>query len=533
MMLSYVRRNLAITLGLVVLHITSGCSLHLEDIDRELADKAKQDAGEISDGSRTGAPDAAELDRGIDGTGGGPVGSDASGAGLDASLTDSEGRAEAPIKDASPLVSPEAGCSRDSDCPVDLAQCKASLCKSGICASATAYHLMASQFTIAGPPRAGLAGHRNGLIAAIYPYLFVVNAGGVAAFDVSNPKSGSPRPVRIDGLPSTPVVAVIAVGKVVYFVGSSTTADNGALQPLSWIDISSDGAVSPEGDVLHANVPLRVFIEPPLMPLQRPTKIDSLYNVLPSRPDGLFLVYNSKRSLHVFSHRAAQTPGDDGHRRPLLESGAGYGSRCCSGQRLAPRRLHQRWAAAQVRADNHARHERCQCWLAGYGAHDGGRPNGIRQQFYRRGALDERSADPRSDHRRPRSDHRDPSHAVLADENTATLSGITKVDPSTYVDLERYTPGIAASQVVVAPPVWISSTLALGLSADLVDPLGKTLVRLISVTGSKLSANTDAQVLPSPPATIDIASSNGFAYALGADATFNTVYILAPSCSLN
>ena len=58
-------------------------------------------------------------------------------------------------------------------------------------------------------------------------------------------------------------------------------------------------------------------------------------------------------------------------------------------------------------------------------------------------------------------------------------------------------------------------------------------MRLISVTGSKLSANTDAQVLASSPATIDIASSNGFAYALGADATSDTVYVLAPSCSVN
>ena len=169
-----------------------------------------------------------------------------------------------------------------------------------------------------GPLARVSAGHRNGLIAAIYPYLFVVNAGGVAAFDVTNPKSGSPRSVRIDGLPSTPVLAVMAVGKVVYFVGSSTTAENGALQPLSWIDVSSDGAVSPEGDVLHANVPLSVFIEPPLVPLQRPTKIDSLYNVLPSRPDGLFLVYNSSDHPTYFPTALLKRPG---RRSPSLRIG--------------------------------------------------------------------------------------------------------------------------------------------------------------------------------------------------------------------
>ena len=532
MMLSYVRRTLAITLGLGVLRMTSGCSLHLDEIDRELAEKAKN-AGEISDASRTGAPDAAELGRDIDATGGGPIISDASGAGSDASLTDSEGRPEAPSNDANPVVSPEAGCSRDSDCPVNLAQCKASLCKGGICSTPTAYRLLASQFTIAGPPRAGLAGHRNELIAAIYPYLFVVNAGGVAAFNVSNPKSASPRPVRIDGLPSTPVVAVMAVGKVVYFVGSSTTANNGALQPLSWIDVSSDGAVSPEGDVLHANVPLSVFIEPPLMPLQRPTKIDSLYNVLPSRPDGLFLVYSSSDHPTYFPTALLKRPGTTVTVAPYwnqaLVTGADVAA--ASGSRLVaytsdgPQPKFALVTMPGTSAASVGSQVTVPTMTAAQSAFASSPAGGV---LWTSAVLTQGA-----NTAIPGVITAARLTLLLADENTATLSAIAKVDPMTYFDLQQYAAGIAASQVVVAPPVWISSSLALGLSAEPTDPLGKTLVRLISVEGSNLSANSDAQVLPSPPATIDIASSNGFAYALGADATSNTVYVLAPSCSIN
>src|SRR5579859_5315689 len=239
--------------------------------------------------------------------------------GLDASLIDAsppgddvapvpEAGADAPAPvdaDAHPAPtdgppSVDAGaCSKDSDCATAaapagacvtaskcdptwhvcmLTTCPTQACHAAVCNLAsqqcsvpTSYGFEATKFTV------GYGGVGAGVrysIAAAWPFVFVLTTNGVVAYDVVDPSDASPPLVAVHGVPFLPI-AVVAVGRRVYFVRGTEGTGPSYREAVAWLDV-------PQNPLLTTLTAQSAFVTTPA---------DGVDAVLTNGVDGLFVAY--------------------------------------------------------------------------------------------------------------------------------------------------------------------------------------------------------------------------------------------------
>ncbi len=440
---------------------TSGCSLGL---DRSLL---VREAGAEAPSSRLDAladlPADASFAGASDGPRTGPSPDDAS------QSVDSEDAVAAAFPEAGGALAdgavpdgggaPDGGssvvCAKDSDCPQDFAHCRATACDAGgHCTIAAPYRFVASHFTVGAGAVARPSLSRPAYaesVAAAYPYLFVVTTAGVRAFDVTSPISVAPRQVPITLLPPG-IVATVAVGPLVYFVSDVSGPPNGAYQAVAWVDVTAmAGATSLQA---HAAPQLSVI---PMAP-QVPTNITSLFNVLPAWPSGLFLVYFSNDEATYYPTASTATPNPSDTLVPFWNQALVTGAdlAVASGSRLVAYTYDsvQPKLALVSRAGTSAATVSPQTTAP--------TPSARQAAFASNagGAVIWTSAPVTPDALGLTAAR---LTRLLSDGSASafTASGA----PNTFVDLEHYA-SVSSTTAVVAPPVWIDATLALGLAAD-------------------------------------------------------------------
>ncbi len=493
-----------------------GCSLGL---DRSLLDRDAQ-AGSSSSDLDTAVP------LGPDGTLADALNGGLPRPSLDAGEDAAVGDDTTSIADGSSIPS-DGGrngaqpCTTDTQCPQDFAHCGASSCgPGGFCTPMSTYHLLATSFAVgtAAVPRSIAARPLSvplydEAIAAAYPYVFVVTVGGVIAFDVSSPVDAAPRRVPIAPLP-TGVVAAIALGPLVYFVADVSGAPNGAYQAVAWVDVTGTaGAVSLQA---HLAPQLQVI---PMAP-QVPTNITSLFNVLPAWPAGLFLVYYSNNEATYYPTAKTATPNASDTLVPFWNQALVTGAELtvASGSRLVAYTYDslQPKLALVSGAGSSAAMVSPQTTAPIPAARQAAFASSPRGGVLWTSALVSSATSPITSARLTR---------LLPDDlaTVFTASGAA----STFVDLEHYA-GVSQSSAVVAQPVWVDGKSALGLALDHATA-ADTAVHVVTCDTSLALAPGFAS-LPIDPATVGAASSNGFAYAMGARTGKWTVYVLAPAC---
>jgi hypothetical protein len=116
------------------------------------------------------------------------------------------------------------------------AACSAAACDTSTrtCGDAGAYGYRAAQFPVAGA--IGCGGALGRCFAAVHPFLFVGTTNGVLAYDVSDPRSTSPRAVPITGLGFLPA-QIVTSGSRVFFLGTPFGAAEAARVPLAYVDV--------------------------------------------------------------------------------------------------------------------------------------------------------------------------------------------------------------------------------------------------------------------------------------------------------
>ncbi len=418
-----------------------------------------------------------------------------------------------------------AACANDGDCPQDFAHCRASLCSGGVCSAPADYHLLASQFAVAGvPAKFKTSGsHPSAAIAVAYPFVFVVTSS-VSAFDVTSPLATTPRAVKLDGLdPAVPYVGAVAAGSIVYFVTAVTPTGAGSSQTIAWTDVASDVTTTAGATSLKLHVAPALFISPPILEL--PTTIDSLFNVVPDYPSGLFLIYTSKDHSTYFPTATTTKPTATTTLVPYwnqaLVTGADLAA--ASGSRLVAYNNDSQQpkfalvampGTPAVNVGSQITVPTPSSLQAAFASEPGG---GVlwTSATLSAGAIGAARLT-----------------VLAATSATASLSGAALATVPAYVDIEHYAAPLTTT--VVAPPTWVDgTTLALGLAADHTD-LSKTAVHVVTVKGGAVTIGTDAGAdyvsLPTAASAIDVRSSKQFAYALGEGSASSTVYVLAPLC---
>ena len=103
-------------------------------------------------------------------------------------------------------------------------------------------------------------------------------------------------------------------------------------------------------------------------------------------------------------------------------------------------------------------------------------------------------------------------------------------DTTLHADLETYTPPTSA--FVAGRPLWIDANTALGIAAAGSTSADGSSVQVVTKNPPTVLTSTRT-LISVPPASVGVASSNGFGYILAQDDPKNlsaSVYIFAPSC---
>ncbi len=199
-----------------VLAAGASCSL---DLDESLIEKARDGGAGLGD-AQTEDPGAdGGVDTGI------PVGPDASACTSDDACTTNHG-----------CLKGKCDLTRKS-CTYDV--CRSSACNAAACdenartcGAPTPYKYRASQFTVGAQITCGKCA------AAVHPWLFIVTATGVVAFNTSNPSNPAPPQVPVVGLGFVPG-ALVQSGSRVWMLGGASGPGPSRIQ-LAYVDAPAD-----------------------------------------------------------------------------------------------------------------------------------------------------------------------------------------------------------------------------------------------------------------------------------------------------
>lgn len=440
---------------------------------------------------------------------------------------------DAPVTPADAPVTIDAGeCTTDKDCKSAaaaagacvsaatcdptwhvcmLTTCSVGACKAAVCNVAqqtcsvpTTYAFEATQFSVA---YGGVGAGVRFSIAAAWPFVFVVTTNGVVAYDVIDPSSSSPPLVPVHGVPFIPI-AVLAVGRRVYFVNGTQGGGPTYRQAIAWVDVPQNPLIGS----LTASVAFVGVTE------------TGVQNVVTNGVDGLFIPYGGKN----FPTANVHPPIDDtttlsAFPNAGLASGAAIAA--ASGTRLVTYRFDGPSHTPSFSLVNGAATSAAQATteqaLSAYGplADQASLTTGDDGSLLWSSAI---------------LDVDDAGNTGSI--NTARLTWLlasgtaANFDTTAHVDLQTYSPTVGAT--VAGPPVWIDANTALGLAAASSSSTGSTSVQL--VTKSPPTVNAASRTLISvDPGSVGVASSGGFAYVLAKDDPNNataSVYVFAPSC---
>lgn len=219
--------------SLFVLAAGASCSLGL---DESLIDKARDGGSMLADAQPEGAADGG-VDTGI------PVGPDASACTSDDACTTNHG-----------CLKGKCDLTRKS-CTYDV--CRPSACNAAVCDSTSRtcgtpapYKYRATQFTVGAQISCGKCA------AAVHPWLFIVTATGVVAFNTSNPANPTPPQVPVVGLGFIPG-ALVQSGSRVWMLGGASGPGPSRLQ-LAYVDVPAD----PFTTAIHAHTVLATYNRP-------------------------------------------------------------------------------------------------------------------------------------------------------------------------------------------------------------------------------------------------------------------------------
>jgi hypothetical protein len=348
-------------------------------------------------------------------------------------------------------------------------------------------------------------------VSAAWPYLFLVTTNGVIAYDVSDPTATSPRVVPVNGLPFLPD-ATMAIGRRVFFYAGLEGNGPTYSQSLAWVDV-------PQNPFLASLQASSVLLS---------TSETGIHNVLTNGQNGLFVAYNTTNLLPTanlippFADMGMYTA------YPNLSLPNGAALLASSGSRLLSYRYDGTEQVPYFAIVNNAATSSALATAeqAGTFDADGGIVPQDSQAWFGTG-----------------TDGTILWETALFGEVEGGTNGLSTArlvwllpgsksafDLTAHVDLVDYSP--TASGVVVGPPAWISSNMALGLAAPSGSATNSTLVQVATMSPPKVQASPNA-LLPVSPNEVSIAVSNGFAYLFAATDPQNqsgTVYVIAPSC---
>jgi hypothetical protein len=206
----------AIFASLAVLTAGASCSLGL---DESLIDKAKDAGGTLGDGASPDTTGDGGPDTGI------PTGPDASTCTSDDACTTNHG-----------CLKGKCDLTRKS-CTYDVCRpsaCNVAACDANtrMCGAPAAYKYRAAQFTVGAQISCGKCA------AAVHPWLFLVTATGVVAFNVSNPANETPPQAPVLGLGFIPNT-LVASGSRVWMLGGASGPGPSRIQ-IAYIDAPAD-----------------------------------------------------------------------------------------------------------------------------------------------------------------------------------------------------------------------------------------------------------------------------------------------------
>ncbi len=390
-------------------------------------------------------------------------------------------------------------------CPTSA--CQASVClPSSTCSLPATYGFSTTSFSVsyggvigAGPTYA---------IAAAWPFVFVATNNGVIAYNVVDPTSGTPPVVPVHGVPFVPL-AVVAVGRRVYFVTDTQGAGPSYHQAIAWVDVPQNPFVT-SFEASSAWVSTNQF---------------AVQNVLTNGASGLFLAYGSAQLEPVAN---VQPPlGDLSAITAYANAGLPMGAYFVAS--TGPRLLSYRYDgtahfpnfALITKAGTSLAQANPEQTLSAWGPMDGQASfatGGDGSVVYEGAILNELDAGG--------------SNGLATARLSWLIDSATggNIDTSTYVDLVHYSP--PANAQVVGPTAWVDPKTALALVAPSALQTNSTVVQVANRTPPGLAPGKK-QLLSVAPSALGVSASNGFAYALAQDDPSNqtcTVYEFAPSC---
>jgi hypothetical protein len=489
----------------------------------------------------TGAGSAVGCSLGLDKT---LIGADAGDDGTtpaEGSTSDSPvkpGDSQAPPSDAKLTVDAGA-CSKDSDCQAEAAPagacvtaatcdptwhvcllttcsvgaCKAAVCNTGnlSCSIPTTYGFEATRFSVSS---GGVGAGIRFSLAAAWPFVFVITTNGVVVYNVVDPTSSDPSMVPLNGVPFIPI-AVMALGRRVYFINGTQGQGPTFRQAVAWVDVPQDPLVG-SLDAVSAFVG---------------TTAQSVSTVLTNGTDGAFLVYSSGMASPTAN---VHPPLDDSttlNAFPNAGMASGAQIIASSGARLVTYRYD---GSAQLQnfalingpatASAQATSEEVPASTAdptGYGPlanQQALATGGDGSLLWTAGVLDLNDAGSSDGVGIARLTW------VLADGNAANF------DTTNHLDLETYSPPTGSN--VVGPPLWLDANTALGLAAASTTSTDSTSVQVVTKTPPTVQSATRT-LISVAPGSVGAAASGGFAYLLAQDDPKNqscSVYIFAPAC---
>lgn len=443
-----------------------------------------------------------------------------------------DGDAHAPPADA-PITVDAGGCATDNDCKAAAASagacvsaakcdptwhvcmlttCAVGACKAAVCNVAaqtcsvpTTYGFEATKFSVAyGGVGAGI----RYSIAAAWPFVFLITTNGVIAYDVIDPTNNAPPLVPVHGVPFLPV-AVVAVGRRVYFVRGTEGGGPTFREAIAWVDV-------PQNPLVGSLQAVSAYVA---------TSESGVTNVLTNGVDGVFVVYGGKQ----LPTANVRPPIDD---TTVLSAFAnaglagGAGIRASSGARLVTYRYDgaaqlPNFALVNGAATSSAQTTSEQA-LSAYGplADQAHLFTGDDGSLLWTTAVYELN------------DAGNPAGIAKARMTWLLGSGTAaNFDTTAHVDLETYSPTTGAT--VVGPPLWIDANTALGLAAASSTSTDSTSVQVVTKTPPTVHGATRT-LISVDPSSVGVAASGGFAYVLAKDDANNTscsVYIFAPACA--
>ena len=338
-------------------------------------------------------------------------------------------------------------------------------------------------------------------VAAAYPFLFVLTTNGVVAYDVFNPTTNLPPMTPLRGVPFIPA-AIVASGRRVYFV--SQVEGNGPVyrQAIAWIDVAGNPFVTS----LDATTAWIETNEPTL----GAALVDSQAN--------LVLVY-ANASDPIVTMSAPLADSTMLVPTPIASLAQDAGIVATSGTNLVAYRYarsssHPAFAIV-TGADQANGQATAEDVVAAFGPVD----NQATFASGGDGTVLWESALAR------------PDAGTISAARLTWLASLADggLDTSAHVDLQTYSPGVTGT--VVGPAAWLDSETALALAATAETTESTTVQVIDRATGATVAGKR--ALIPTAPAALGVAVSEGFAYVLAQDDATNqtaTVYVVATGC---